>query len=108
MDVAERWANQHADSPAALLGSESFRINEDTHTKDQAAMQWPMELRGVLRYLAWRNGLAFDTQSPADAKGFATDYKLRKYGFWTPGPEDHARDASRHLLTALMGRGIKP
>lgn len=106
-DIAERWANQHA-GKSALMGSESFHITEETAHKDQAAMGWPLELLGVCRYLARRNEITFDTQSPADGKGFGTDYKLRKYGMWTPGPEDHARDASRHLLTALLTRRIAP
>jgi hypothetical protein len=31
------------------------------------------------------------------AKGFATDDKLKAWGFWQPG-QRHARDAIRHAL----------
>lgn len=60
-----------------------------------------LEFIGVGRYLAARYGVPFETQTPSDAKSFATDSKLRAMGWWTRGV-DHPRDASRHLLLALV------
>lgn len=106
-DIMERWANEHAGRNALMI-SESFHITEETAHKDQAAMGWPLELLGVCRYLARGAALVFDTQSPSDMKAFATEYKLRRYGFWTPGREAHARDAAGHLLYGLIARGMTP
>ena len=39
-------------------------------------------------------------QTPAQAKRFASDGKLKRLGWYEPG-KDHARDAARHLLTFL-------
>lgn len=46
-----------------------------------------------------REGVFDNTQKPSDAKGFMTDDKLRKLGWWKkPGAAwDHALDAARHL-----------
>lgn len=40
-------------------------------------------------------------QTPAQAKRFGTDDKLKKMGWYVAG-EDHARDAARHLLVCLV------
>ena len=39
-------------------------------------------------------------QTPAQAKRFGDDLKLKRMGWYVKG-EDHARDAARHLLTYL-------
>lgn len=111
MDIILRWTNEHASETShrtALLVCEGFIINSETHKKDQGSMQWPIELRGVARFLCLVNNIAFDTQLPSEAKNFADDAKLKRFGMHTPGREDHARDASRHLLLALLGRTIHP
>jgi hypothetical protein len=111
--IIEQWANQHP-GRQSLIVSESFHITEETGRKDQTGMHWPLELKGVARYLAFRADIAFDTQSPAQMKSFtysdeANPYaKLKHYGFYTPGREAHARDAAGHLLLALLSRGIQP
>lgn len=48
----------------------------------------------------WHYASTFKLQTPAAAKAFATDDKLRRLGWWVPG-QDHARDALRHLLVWL-------
>ena len=40
-------------------------------------------------------------QTPAQAKKFGTDAKLKQLGWYVAG-EDHSRDAARHLLTYLV------
>lgn len=40
-------------------------------------------------------------QSPADAKQYATDARLKAWGLWVVG-SDHARDANRHMTLALL------
>lgn len=106
-DVLERFHNRYAAHGAAVLSiTESFRITPETGKKAQDGMNWPLELIGVHRYLAKAAGATFVQQTPRDAMAFATDDKLRQMGWWTPGKEDHARDATRHLIRALHRRKL--
>lgn len=57
-----------------------------------------LETIGALRYLALLHGWEFELQSPADAKKFSTNEKLKKLHWYVPGGEGHANDARRHLL----------
>jgi len=57
-----------------------------------------LEAIGVVRYLARRADCPFELQSPADAKRFSTDQKLKKLGWYTPTEGGHVNDALRHLL----------
>lgn len=61
-----------------------------------------VEMIGVLRYLAGREGKQFITQPPADAKNFSTTDKLKRIGWYKPAKADHARSATRHLLLFLV------
>jgi hypothetical protein len=56
---------------------------------------------GGLRYVTWYMRKPLTMQSPGAAKSFATDARLRKAGFWTPG-KGHANDAARHLLRRMV------
>ena len=63
---------------------------------------------GGLRYLAvvgdeYVGPLRFVRQTPAQAKSFGTDDKLRRLGWYTPTPGGHANDAARHLLAFAVG-----
>lgn len=89
----------HAGPPPALVVCESFIINATTHKK--SPQPYSMELIGVLRYLCEYHEVPFKLQTPADAKRFSTDDKLKRLGWWVPG-QDHADDALRHLLLALV------
>lgn len=48
-------------------------------------------------------GVPFKLQSPAQAKSFATNDKLKAAGLYPVG-KGHAQDAARHLLTYLAPR----
>jgi hypothetical protein len=63
-----------------------------------------IEMIGMLRHTARRHGKKFTTQKPGDAK-FATNTKLKHLGWYEVGGSDHARSASRHLLTYLVTTG---
>ena len=102
MDFMEAWANDHG--PGGALVVESYRITVETGKKSQ--QHWPLELIGVARYLARVNRLLFVEQTPANAKQFCPDARLRQIGFWTPGVEDHARDAARHLALYLTRKRL--
>lgn len=83
-----------------LVISEEYRISRSTLEKGRQGMT-SIEQIGALRYLCKRSRTPFKTQSPADAKSFSSDGKLRALKWWTPNRE-HARDASRHLLLGLV------
>ena len=86
---------------------ESFTVNAGTAKKDPSAYPDVFSLIGTIRYLAWANGAEFHFQTPAEAKSFATNDKLRRLG-WYKGGAGHADDASRHLLTFLAKNNYRP
>lgn len=73
---------------------ERFIINVNTVGNSQAP--WSLELIGVSRYLAAKHDCAFVLQTPADAKNFMKDERVKKLGWWQKG-KPHANDALRHL-----------
>lgn len=79
---------------------ESFHITAATGKK--SPQPWSLEMIGVVKFLRWNRGMAKPVfQSPGDAMSFATNEKLKKAGMYSVGQE-HARDASRHLLLYLV------
>jgi hypothetical protein len=60
-----------------------------------------LELIGYARHMCRQNEVTFRTQTPAKAKAFATDEKLKKLGWYWPG-HGHANDAARHALVAAI------
>jgi hypothetical protein len=65
-----------------------------------------LEMIGALRFVARRAGVAFETQSPAEAKRFSTNDKLKLLGWRSPTRGGHADDAARHLLLAAVRHGL--
>lgn len=83
---------------------ESFIITPATGKNSQAP--WSLELIGVCRFLCHRYGLKpLKLQSPAVAKTFATDQKLRAVD-WHTKARGHANDAARHLMTYAATNGL--
>ena len=83
---------------------ESFRISGATATKTQAGSLVAIEIIGAARWICYKRDVPFTLQTPADAKSFVTDEKLRALGWYVPGI-DHSRDAARHLLLYLVRTG---
>lgn len=81
---------------------EDFKVTAQTLKKGRQHAS--LELIGVARYLAYREGWGFELQTPGDAKRFATDDRLRTLGWYRPA-QPHANDALRHLLTHLVKKG---
>lgn len=86
-----------------VLLMERFTITVKTGKNTQQTDA--LELIGLGRYLAEWHGVEFELQSPGDAKGFATNPQLKKWGVWVP-VQDHARDAVRHLVLGCAKRGV--
>jgi len=82
---------------------ERFVINVKTVGNSQAP--WSLELIGVARYLAAKHNCEFVIQTPADAKRFMSDERLKNLGWWQKG-KVHANDALRHLGLYLVTRKL--
>lgn len=83
--------------PYTLLGVEHYVITTRTAVVDKEAKA--LEVIGVARYLAWREGVPVfnDEQSSVLIKSFINDTMLKSIGWHRPGLK-HANDAARHLL----------
>lgn len=57
----------------------------------------PLELIGLVKYLAWKHDVEIVGQAPADAKSFVKNDRLKQLGWYAPGA-GHDNDAARHLL----------
>ena len=86
--------------PYDAVVCETFTVNATTHKKDSGAFIEVFSNIGAIRYAAYLADVPFYLQTPAEAKSFGTNDKLRKLG-WFAGGAGHADDASRHLLTFL-------
>lgn len=87
-----------------ILGAESFIITVNTAKNSQAP--WSLELIGCARMISnLYLGRKLEIQSPAVAKRFSSDARLKYAGFWTPG-KGHANDSSRHLLVYMATHGL--
>lgn len=74
---------------------ERFTITVQTAKNTQQG--WSLEIIGMIRLLAFAHGAGeIDLQSPADAKRFCTNTRLKALGFWHVGGGGHALDALRH------------
>ncbi len=58
-------------------------------------------LIGAIEYLGYLYDIPICKQSAGDAKGFATDRKLKAWDMWIEG-QRHSRDAIRHGIYFLM------
>lgn len=72
-----------------------YLVFEDFQLRQRSANLSPVQVTaGFECLLAGRHRIV--KQSASEAKGYATDARLRKWGLWTVGKE-HGRDATRHL-----------
>lgn len=74
---------------------ERYIITPNTLTKTR--QYEPLEIIGAVRWLCHDRDRPFAMQSPAEAKAFSTDTKLKRVGWYRRGL-GHANDAARHLL----------
>ena len=91
-DTSGAYADHHLD-----IVCESFipRPGALTHQPDASY------IIGYLKMWAHRKGMSFKLQSPAQAKSFSTNAKLKAAGLYPVG-KGHAQDAARHLLVHLV------
>ncbi len=79
-----------------ILVCEDFIYTQATAKKSRQT--WSTEGIGILRYLAAMHQVSFIIQTPAAAKRFGTDEKLKAIEWYHPTPGGHQNDAARHLL----------
>lgn len=89
-----------------VIVAESFVIGPQTVKNTQAP--WSLELIGVMRMISrLYTGRELHLTSPASAKRFSSDARLKKMGWHRPA-RGHANDAARHLLLTMVTRGWLP
>lgn len=84
-----------------------FVIEKYTITAKTAKLSQQTEalrITGALEWIAYPCKRVI-MQTPAEAKAFSTDGKLKKIGWYRPGM-GHANDAARHLLLCCVRRGL--
>ena len=89
---------------ADVVVIERFTIG--TNTGKMADVNWSLELIGVTRWLCMHYGKELVFQSPAEAKGFASNKRLKAVDLYVPSAGGHQNDAVRHLLTYLVGNNL--
>lgn len=106
-DVYTGWEGELHDALRSIdvqldLGHKFVIVCEDfiytQATAKKSRQTWSTEGIGVLRYLAETHGVQFVLQTPAAAKRFATDEKLKVLDWHHPTKGGHRNDAARHLL----------
>jgi hypothetical protein len=88
-----------------LQGQPATLVVCETFVPRPGAKSWQpdaIETLGFLRHTARQQRHKFELQSPADAKRFSTDVKLRKLDWYKTTEGGHINDALRHLLLALV------
>ena len=94
------WARNHGITHGGPVVCEDYIINAGTASKSQQTD--PLRIAGYLEGLCRMAGTEFVLQTPAQAKRFASDDKLKHLGWWNPTTGGHANDAARHLLTYMV------
>lgn len=106
MDWFDDWSAGTAFPIGLVVIAERITISATTHKKGDQVLS-SVEQIGALKHLSRRRGFKYvGKQTPAEAKSFSNDGKLKAMGWWTVGT-DHARDASRHLMLYLSNEDSK-
>lgn len=93
-DVIRRW-------PGAVLVIEDFILRKMSKSRELLS---PVRLTATLEYAIAAEGIPMQymRQTPAEAKGTATDDRLKQWRLYNrAGGMQHARDADRHGITFL-------
>lgn len=107
LDWAERVIAHYGGFELQLV-CEKFHITMATVKKASDA-HWAIGSNFMLGFWCERYGVPLATQTPAAAKSFATDDKLRRVGWYQPTKGGHANDGARHVLLRLVELGrIRP
>lgn len=73
-------------------------------TGKNSAAPWSLKKIGVLEFLGWLYKVPITFQTPAAAKSFVTNERLKSVGLWHKGGAGHANDALRHGALFLVSK----
>ena len=82
---------------------EDFKIT--TGTGKLGSPDWSLRLIGAVEYVAAKHGIPVVKQTPANAKAFSTNAKLRAVDMWHVGGAGHANDSLRHAMLYMVKHG---
>lgn len=99
-DDAADFIHEYVRNRGVLVVCESFVPRPGVRTWQPDALY----LIGYAMHSCRQEEVDFRLQTPAQAKKFATDAKLKHLGWWWPG-HGHAMDAARHALVASIHIG---
>lgn len=102
------WFNRALVEKAGLEAvCENFLITPQTGKNSTA--DWSLKKIGVLEFLGEMFSISVTLQTPAAAKSFVDNKRLRALGLWHKGGAGHANDALRHGVLYLVNkRGWNP
>lgn len=102
------WFNRAVEEKAGLeCVCENFLITPQTGKNSTA--DWSLKKIGVLEFLGEMYSVNVTLQTPAAAKSFVDNKRLRALGLWHKGGAGHANDALRHGVLYLVDkRGWNP
>jgi len=87
-----------------VIFCEDFIITPETAKKSRQTS--PTDGIGALKWMAHMFDVTLTLQTPAAAKKFADDKKLKALGWYRPTKGGHANDAARHLMLGLVKNKI--
>lgn len=106
------WFEGIVDGYGSMLDGRLRVVCEDFIISDRTVKSSrqpdPHRIIGYLEGRCHELTVEFYLQTPAAAKSFCTDTKLRALGWYSPTPGGHANDATRHLVTFLVGQRDEP
>lgn len=94
-----RYGTMQDRSERMEMVAERFVISQRTIRSER--QDDALNILGYLDSLHHLYGIPLHLQSPAQAKKFVSDDRLRRLGWYRRTKDGHANDAQRHLLTYL-------
>jgi hypothetical protein len=105
-DAVDQAINAYKDDFDLRVVVERFTITAETGKKSQGT--WSLELIGSIKYICRINGMPMPTlQTPADAKNFVPNPRLKALSLWHKGGHGHALDALRHAVLYAVKNGYR-
>jgi hypothetical protein len=99
-DDLERWLEEKLLRSTA---GESVEVVAERYVIGKADSPWSLKYLGVLSYLSRKGGWGEPViQTPADAKSFVSNQRIKDLGFWHRGGKGHALDAIRHGILYMV------
>lgn len=92
LELVDHW-------PGASVGLEDFILRTQNKSRDTVS---PIRITAGFDYAMFERGYQTFRQQPSEAKGLATDERLKAWNLYErSGGMNHARDADRHSITWL-------